>query len=175
MLVDRCEEVISRLKPGISIKKVMMIVFSQRGSKLSYMPSLKGRNIIKNILFRTYFRLCLMKRNVFQTRKLQLIYLCMNILMCHNGHQIIDELHCLKILRVPHLPHLPNISPCDFWMFGYFKGRQKYRDLQNPKEILRTFHELWNNIIFEELQIAFESWRDRLRWIIEHDEEYFRK
>jgi hypothetical protein len=87
----------------------------------------------------------------------------MNILMCHDGHQIVDELRCLKILRVPHLPHLPNISPCDFWIFGYFKRRQKYRDLQGPKEILRTLHELWNNIIFEELQIVFESWRDWLR------------
>jgi hypothetical protein len=38
-----------------------------------------------------------------------------------------------------------------------------------------AFQELWDNIIFEELQMVFESWRDRLRWIIEHGGEYFRK
>jgi hypothetical protein len=34
-----------------------------------------------------------------------------------------------------------------------------------------AFQELWDNIPFEEFQMVFESWRDRLRWIIEHDGE----
>jgi hypothetical protein len=95
--------------------------------------------------------------------------------MGRNGHRIVDEVRRLKILRVPHPPYTPDISPCDFWMFGDFKGKLKGRHLQDPEEILTTLQELWDHITFEEFQMVFESWCDRLRWIIEHDGEYFRK
>jgi hypothetical protein len=94
--------------------------------------------------------------------------------MCHNGHRVVDELRRLKILRAPHPPSSPDISPCDYWMFGDFKGKLKNCHLQGPEEILLVFKELQDNITFEELQMVFESWGDRLRWIIEHDREYFR-
>jgi hypothetical protein len=60
-------------------------------------------------------------------------------------------------------------------MFRDFKGKLKDRHLQGAEEILTAFQELWKNITFEEIQMVFESWRDRLRWISEHDGEYFRK
>jgi hypothetical protein len=60
-------------------------------------------------------------------------------------------------------------------MFGYFKGKLKDRCLQGPEEILTAFQEVWDNITFEEIQMVFKSWRGRLRWVIEHDEEHFRK
>jgi hypothetical protein len=95
--------------------------------------------------------------------------------MCRNGHRVADELRRLKILRVPHPSSSPDISPCDFWMFGDFKGKLKDRHLQGLAEDFMAFHELWDTITFEELQMGFESWRDRLRWIIEHHRGYFRK
>jgi hypothetical protein len=55
------------------------------------------------------------------------------------------------------------------------EGKLKGRDLQNAEEIFTIFQKLWDNITFEQLQMVFESWRDRLRWIIEHDGETFRK
>jgi hypothetical protein len=60
-------------------------------------------------------------------------------------------------------------------MFGDLKGKLKDCHLQCLEETLTGFHELWDNITFEELQMVFESWRDRLRWIIKYDGEYFRK
>jgi hypothetical protein len=77
--------------------------------------------------------------------------------MCNNGHQVIDELHHLKILRASHPRYSPDISPCDCWMFADFKGKQKSRYLQGLEEILTAFQDLWDNITFEELQMAFES------------------
>jgi hypothetical protein len=47
--------------------------------------------------------------------------------------------------------------------------------LQGPEEILTAFPKSWDSITLEELQMGFEGWRDRLRRIIEHDGEYFRK
>jgi hypothetical protein len=56
-------------------------------------------------------------------------------------------------------------------MFRDFKGKLKDCHLQGPEEILTEFQELCDNIAVEELQMSFESWRDRLRWIIEHEGE----
>jgi hypothetical protein len=60
-------------------------------------------------------------------------------------------------------------------MFGDFKRRLKECHLQGLEQILMAFQELWDDITLEELQMVFESWSNRLRWIIEHDEECFRK
>jgi hypothetical protein len=95
--------------------------------------------------------------------------------ICHNGHRVADELGRLKILRAPRPPWSPDINLCHFWIFGDLKGKLKDRHLQDPEQILAAFQELWDDITFEELQMVFESWRDRLRWITEHDGEYFRK
>jgi hypothetical protein len=60
-------------------------------------------------------------------------------------------------------------------MFGDFKGKLKDRHVQGPEEILMAFQELWDNITFQELQMGFESSRDRLLWIIEDHGEYIRE
>jgi hypothetical protein len=62
--------------------------------------------------------------------------------ICHNVHQVIDELPCLKIFRAPHPPHSSDMSPCDCWMFEDFKGKLKEGHLQEPEEILTAFQEL---------------------------------
>jgi hypothetical protein len=95
----------------------------------------------------------------------------MDNLMRHNRHRVVDELPRLKILRAPHPPCSPDMSPCDFRIVEDFKVTLKDRDLQSPEEIFTTFRELCNNITFDELQMGFERWRDRLRWITEHDRE----
>jgi hypothetical protein len=94
--------------------------------------------------------------------------------MCHNGHRVIDELGRLKILRVPHPPYSRDISPSDFWIFGDVKGNLKDLYLQDVEEILTAFQGLWDVITYQDFQMAFQSWRDRLHWVIEHDGEHFR-
>jgi hypothetical protein len=75
--------------------------------------------------------------------------------MSHNGHQAVDELHRLKILRALHPHYSPDINPCGFCMFRNFKGKLKDQDLQSPEEIRTAFQELRDNITFKELQMAF--------------------
>jgi hypothetical protein len=62
--------------------------------------------------------------------------------MCHNEHQVVDELRCLKILRASHPPYSPDLSPCHIWMFEYFERKLKEGFLQCPEEILMAFQEL---------------------------------
>jgi hypothetical protein len=95
--------------------------------------------------------------------------------ICHNGHRVVDELRRLKILRAPHPLYSSDISPCDVWIFGDFKAKLKDSHLQGVEEILTAFQKLWDIITYQEFQIAFQSWRDRLRWVVEHNGECFRK
>jgi hypothetical protein len=62
--------------------------------------------------------------------------------MYHNGHRVVNKLRRLKIFRAPHPLYSPDINPCDFWMFGNFKGNLKARYLQGPEEVLTAFQEL---------------------------------
>jgi hypothetical protein len=35
----------------------------------------------------------------------------------------------------------PDINPSNFWMFGYFKGKLKVRDLQGAEKLFMAFQE----------------------------------
>jgi hypothetical protein len=176
MLARRPEEAIPRLRPGISIKQVMIAVFFRARSLIALDSLPKGQkdnqeNLVQNILpsLRN-------EKKPFSGQKTAIKFsVQLGNSICHNGHQVVDELHRLKILRAPYPRSSPNISPCDFWMFGDLKGGLKDRHLQGLEEILMAFQELRDKITFEELQMTFESWRDRLRWILEHDGEHFRQ
>jgi hypothetical protein len=124
----------------------------------------KGQKSNQEYFVHTTLPSLLNGRNRFSRQKTAIrISVLMNNSMYHNGHRVIDEFHRLKILRAPQAPYSPDISLCDFWMFGDFKGKQKDRHLQDPEEILTVFQELRDKINFKELRMVFESWRDRLR------------
>jgi hypothetical protein len=92
--------------------------------------------------------------------------------MCHNGHQVVDELRRSRFSELPiHSTRHPSVCAT----FGDLKGKLKDPRLQGAEEILAAVQELWDNITFEQFQMVDESWRDRLRWIIEHEREYVRK
>jgi hypothetical protein len=45
--------------------------------------------------------------------------------MCHNGRKIKKYFARENLTRVPHPAYSPDLSPCDFWLFGYAKERMK--------------------------------------------------
>jgi hypothetical protein len=38
---------------------------------------------------------------------------------------------------------------------------------------LSAFHEVWSQVTSEDLQSAFFHWTERLKYAIEHDQEYY--
>jgi histone-lysine N-methyltransferase SETMAR len=58
--------------------------------------------------------------------------------VCHNDHEIADELTAADIARAPHPPNSPNLSPCDFWRFGFLKESMKGMELSAEDEILEA-------------------------------------
>jgi hypothetical protein len=176
MFAVRREEVIARLRPGISIKKVMITMFFTVQQLIAMNALAKGQKYDQEYFVQNIFPSLFNEKKHFSHQKIMIkFFVHMNNSMYQNRHRVVDELRRLKILTAPHSPYSPDISPYNFWIFEDFKGKQKDCHLQGPKEIPTVFQELEDKITFEELQIIFESCRDRLRWIIEHDGEYFRK
>jgi hypothetical protein len=106
---------------------------------------------------RTYFRRYLLRRSVFPPENRDQFFVQMDNSMRRDGDRTADEFRRLKILRVLHPPYSPGTSACDFWTFGDFKGKLKERHPHGPEEILMEFQDLWDKIVFEELQMVFES------------------
>jgi hypothetical protein len=47
--------------------------------------------------------------------------------MCHNECKIQEHFASEKITRTSHPVYFPDLSPCDFWPFGYAKDQLKDR------------------------------------------------
>jgi hypothetical protein len=72
-----------------------------------------------------------MRKSVFTPEDRNQIVVHMDNSMCHNEHRVVNELRHLKILRALHSPYSPDISPPDFGIFEYFKGKLKDHRLQS--------------------------------------------
>jgi hypothetical protein len=81
--------------------------------------------------------------------------------MCHNARKISLELEHNKIERAPHPAYSPEISPCDFWGFGFLKEKLKEPELSTSDEIIEAITTIWNDATFEELQSVFSEWIQR--------------
>jgi hypothetical protein len=58
-------------------------------------------------------------------------------------------------LNEPLTPYSPDISPDDFWLFGFRKEKLTEWALSTLKEILEVIPAIWNDVTFEELQGTF--------------------
>jgi [histone H3]-lysine36 N-dimethyltransferase SETMAR len=84
---------------------------------------------------------------------------------------VIDYLHDQKIKLIHHPPYSPDIAPCDFWLFGYLKGRlESYSD---PTSLAKAVTKELNSIPIDEYRKTFHKWIERMRLCIENQENYF--
>jgi hypothetical protein len=124
------EEVIPRLRLGISIKKVMITVFFTARQLITLDTLPKGQKYSQEYFVQNKLPSFLNEKKRFSRQKTAINFsVHMDNSMCHNGHRVVDGFRLLKILRAPHPPYSPDISPYDFWMFGDFKGKLKDRHL----------------------------------------------
>jgi hypothetical protein len=74
--------------------------------------------------------------------------------MCHHGRKI-KESFARKMTRTPHPVYSTDLSPCDFWFFGYAKEQLKDRhitDESNPEDKLT---DIWEHVSQDALQSFF--------------------
>jgi hypothetical protein len=63
-----------------------------------------------------------------------------------------------KIEGASHPGYYPDISPYDFWLFGFLKEKLKEQGLSTSNQVIEPITTIWNNVTFKELQSVFSEW-----------------
>lgn len=93
----------------------------------------------------------------------------------HNSHKTTEFLVKCGFKRAPHPPYSPDISPSDFYLFGYLKNKLEGEEFEDPNELLSKIIEILNSISKETLMAVFEEWIKRCEWVIKHKGDYYHK
>jgi hypothetical protein len=48
----------------------------------------------------------------------------------------------------PHPAYSPDISPSDFWLFGFLKEKLKEQELMTSDGIIEAIMTIWNDVVF---------------------------
>jgi hypothetical protein len=174
-VADRAD-VIPRTSHMIGSKKVMITIFftGVRLIALQYLP--RGRKYNKeyftNIILEDIDQTC---NHGHGQRRTKDMFIHMDNCRVHNCQESSCKIQRMKMTRLPHPAYSPDLSPCDFWFFGFAKT--SFRDLQfdSPEAIIEHLSDLFDGLTFDELQSVFHEWIQRLRWVIDHEGDYFIK
>jgi histone-lysine N-methyltransferase SETMAR len=77
------------------------------------------------------------------------------------------------LLQTP--PYSPDLSPSDFFLFGYLKGLMKGVQFTGSDEIVERVSEILGELRKDQLLKVFEEWKHRLAWVVENGGEYYTK
>jgi len=82
---------------------------------------------------------------------------------CHTAVSINEFFAEKSIPVVPQPPHSPDLSPCDFFLFPWFKNHLKGRHFVTLDNIQKSVTDELKGIPAEAFQHCYEQWKQRLR------------
>jgi histone-lysine N-methyltransferase SETMAR len=63
----------------------------------------------------------------------------------HNSARTTLQFEDFQVTRLPHPPYSPDISPCDFWFFGWSKEQMRGHKFQGADQV-RSFYWIYGKI-----------------------------
>jgi histone-lysine N-methyltransferase SETMAR len=93
----------------------------------------------------------------------------------HEAGDCIAEIQRLKMTRFPQPAYNPDLSPCDFWFFGFAKHAIQDEVFDSADQLMQRLHSIFDQVTFKDLQRVFLNWMERLSWVVEHDGTYFQE
>jgi hypothetical protein len=91
----------------------------------------------------------------------------MDSFMCHDRRKILESFAWETITRVRHPVYSTDLSPCDFWFFGYAKERMKNQIITSEDDLENKLIKVWETVCGPLLESVFDEWMSRLIWVIE--------
>jgi histone-lysine N-methyltransferase SETMAR len=80
-----------------------------------------------------------------------------------------------QVTRLSHPPDSPDISPCDFWFFGWSKEQMRGHEFHGA-DVVRSFRlDLWPNLDQNSIISVCREWIQRLQQVIRTNGEYHSK
>lgn len=84
----------------------------------------------------------------------------------HSGSLTTTYLQERHLKKACHPAYSPDLSPCDFWFFGYCKEYIKETEIEDEFDLIEKIRSAFNDVSFEVLQSVFTNWMDRLNTVI---------
>jgi hypothetical protein len=91
----------------------------------------------------------------------------------HNSKQSQESIQASKAKCLPHPVDIQDLAPSDFFLFGYLKEKLTAFHCTTRDELKSAIITIFNEIDRETLLAIFNSWLERLEWVIKHGGEYF--
>jgi hypothetical protein len=90
----------------------------------------------------------------------------------HNSKRVTEKLMNEGLKRMPRPAYSPDLSPCNFFLFGYLKDKLIDKVYGTPEEVFREVETIISEILSDMISRVFLTWQERLRKCIEMQENY---
>jgi hypothetical protein len=80
-----------------------------------------------------------------------------------------------EIVRVLYPLDNLDLTPSDFWIFGHMKVSLAGKSFSRPEELLDCINAFLEEIHGAELTVVFHEWIERLKWVLDHDGDYYQE
>jgi histone-lysine N-methyltransferase SETMAR len=91
----------------------------------------------------------------------------------HNSRRSQDCIASSRARRLPHPAYSPDLAPSDFFAFGYLKEKLMEFDCVSRDALKDAITQIFDAIDKEVPLSMFTSWIKRLKWVIQHQGEYY--
>lgn len=168
------EEAPPRVLPKIDTPKVMVTVFWGINGVilLDALPPGQRFNTtyMCDVILPELDRIVRLKRPAMGLRGMKLHF---DNARPHTSRATLDKLAELKLTKLPQPPYSPDLSPSDFYLFGYLKSRLAGSTFPNTEALLARLREIFASIEQKVLDSVYEEWKIRLSRVIELGGEYY--
>jgi hypothetical protein len=93
----------------------------------------------------------------------------------HNSKLTKGKLEEIRTIRWDHSPDSHDLTPSDFWFFGWSKQKMKGQAFSNREAVKTFLLEMWARMDSGQLCSVFNEWMKRLESVIESGGEYYTK
>jgi hypothetical protein len=73
-----------------------------------------------------------------------------------------DRMAAAELERMGHSPCSLDLAPCDFFLFGYLKGKLVGKQYETPEDLVSEVRTIIDGIRPDILKSVFESWKGKL-------------
>jgi hypothetical protein len=104
--------------------------------------------------------------SITQKNGLEEMMIHMDNCKVHHSKKTTALLQELQVTRLPHPPYFPDISPCDFWVFGWSNNQMRGKRFHGSDEVRTFLLELWGQSDENLIISVYHDWIQRRRQVI---------
>jgi hypothetical protein len=91
----------------------------------------------------------------------------------HSSARTTLQFQDFQVTRLPYPPYFPDISPCDFWFFGWSKEQMWGHELHGADEVRSFLLNLWQHLDQNSIISVYREWIERFQQVIRTNGEYY--